>query len=217
MKKILLMLFVTFVTAGSFAQVKVKDSLAAAELKPQEVTGGEKEKIVEGILRDKDFLKACEIIGHDNEQIDPKRPSVFRVGKRLQIKWKITSAARTNDVSFGILVADLEGNRPFVYFDEKNEKYMAPPKSSTTTAKLKWPPSWWPGGGGGGGTGGGGGGGTGLCWFNWSPWTTVSTKCDYAYACVFKNQQATFVLQTRYCFGNLGNVQTRWTKLRCGC
>jgi len=209
-----LVVFFLIITFPFYAQVKVKDKLGAAELKPREVTGGEKEKIVEGILRDKDFLKACEIIGHDNEQIDPKSPTVSRVGKRLQLKWKITSAARTNNVSFGFLVADLEGSKPFVYFDEKNEKYTVPPKSSTSTAKLKWPPSWWPGGGGGTG---GGGGGTGLCWFNWSAWAAVSQKCDYAFGCVFKNQQAKFILEQGYCFGNPNHVQTRWTKLHCGC
>ena len=202
------------ITAGSFAQVKVKDTLAPTELKAQEITGSEKEKIVEGVMRDKDYLKALEIIAHDNEAVDPKNPAVYRIGKRLQIKWKIISAARTNNVSFGFLVADLEGNKPFVYFDEKNEKYVAPVKPDQTAAKLKWPPSWWPGGGGGAGSGGGG---TGLCWFNWSAWTTVSTKCDYAFGCVFKNQQAMFVLETRYCLGNPSNVQTRWTKVHCGC
>jgi len=194
------------ITAGSFAQVKVKDTLAPTELKAQEITGSEKEKIVEGVMRDKDYLKALEIIAHDNEAVDPKNPAVYRIGKRLQIKWKIISAARTNNVSFGFLVADLEGNKPFVYFDEKNEKYVAPVKPDQTAAKLKWPPSWWPGGGG-----------SSFCGNNWSGWATIGDKCDYAGGCIFKGQRAKFIQETRYCFSNPSNVQTRWYKLHCGC
>ena len=86
MKKLLLVLFAGLLTAGSFAQVKAKDTVAPDASKMQEVTGKEKEKIVEGVLRNKNFLKACEIIAHDNEVIDPKKPLVYRVGKRLQYK-----------------------------------------------------------------------------------------------------------------------------------
>jgi hypothetical protein len=210
MKKLFLMLLVSLITAGSFAQVRVKDTLNPAELKPQEITGSEKEKIVEAVMREADYLKALAIIANDNEVVDPKNPSVYRIGKRLQIKWKMTSMANPNNVSFGFLVADMDGNKPVVYFDEKNEKYTAPKEQASSTAKIKWPPSWWPGGGGSGG-------GSGFCGNNWSGWVTIAENCNNAWGCFFKGQKAKFIQETRYCLSNPGNVQTRVRKVHCGC
>ena len=124
-----------------------------------------------------------------------------------------STSEKSNKPQFAKLVYDFDGTNSYVYFDAKNNQIESNTQTPENASKRQWPPYWWPGGGN---SGGGGGGGGGFC-FNWSRWTQINNECKYSFNCFFKKQQAIFITETRHCNTNPNNIQTRVTKLHCGC
>ena len=213
MKTLFLMILCCLMTIKSYSQDLPKNvdiSKEAKDVKVEFVTDKEKKEILQTIFRNKQFLQACEIIANDNEAINPNNAIIEKKGNQYEATWEITTPEKSNKPKFAKLVYDFDGTNSSVYFDVKNIQIESNPQTPASASKLHWPPSWWPGGGNGGGGGGG------LC-LNWSPWTQTNNQCKFSFGCVFKRQQAIFITETRQCKTNPNNIQTRVTKLHCGC